>query len=445
MKRELYVLIITFLVLAGQACKKDEIEVSYPADYEGTVAYQWFRLECTLVKETPGFFPPQAARAFAYTGITLFESVAQGWPEPVTLSGQLQAFDENKIPRIEQEKEYHWNVVANAALAEITRKMFDKAVSSENLEKINSLENKLYLQWSTKEGSVIDARSSAFGKAIANAVYEYSTTDGGHEQYLDPFQLPYTWPVVSGAWVPTGAIGDPLSPNWQANRPFLSFNITEAQPLPHVPYSTDTSSEFYREALHVYQTVTRATAEEKEIARFWADDPFNTCTPTGHTFNILTQLLEENHKDLGVCAIAYARLGIAENDAFIACWKTKYDYFLIRPVTYIRQNIDPAFTTIIGTPPFPSYTSGHATEAAAAARIFTDMFTDGDGNYPFTDRTQIQFGFAIRNFDNFNEMAEECANSRLYAGIHYPMDNLNGLKMGRAIGDNVIKRIAWPQ
>jgi hypothetical protein len=41
-------------------------------------------------------------------------------------------------------------------------------------------------------------------------------------------------------------------------------------------------------------------------------------------------------------------------------------------------------------------------------------------------------------------MAKECANSRLYGGIHYEMDNQNGLLMGRGIGENVVKSINWP-
>jgi hypothetical protein len=158
----------------------------------------------------------------------------------------------------------------------------------------------------------------------------------------------------------------------------------------------------------------------------------------------MTQLLEEHDANLAMSAVAYAKLAIAENDAFISCWKAKYDYFLIRPVSYIKTYIDPSFKTLIGTPPFPAYTSGHATEAAAGSRIFTAMFTDGDGYYPFTDRTQIRFGFSVRNYTNFNQMAEECANSRLYGGIHYEFDNTNGLKMGRAIGDNVNSLIDWP-
>ena len=86
-------------------------------DFDGKLTYDWLRLECTIVKETGGFFPPQAARAFGYTGVALYESVAQGWPNPVRLTGQLNGFNESALPKIEAGKEYQWDIVANAALA----------------------------------------------------------------------------------------------------------------------------------------------------------------------------------------------------------------------------------------------------------------------------------------------------------------------------------------
>lgn len=157
------------------------------------------------------------------------------------------------------------------------------------------------------------------------------------------------------------------------------------------------------------------------------------------------QLLQEDRATLEKTSVAYARLSIAENDAFISCWKGKYKYVLIRPVSYIKQYIDPSFTTVIGTPPFPAYTSGHSCEMGAGSRIFINMFTDGNGNYQFTDYSQLQYGFQARNYSNFTDMAEECAKSRFYGGLHYPMDNLKGLQIGRAIGDNVNRLINWPQ
>jgi hypothetical protein len=40
-------------------------------------------------------------------------------------------------------------------------------------------------------------------------------------------------------------------------------------------------------------------------------------------------------------AEAFARVGVAVHDAFIAYWYTKYAYDLQRPVTYINDHIDP--------------------------------------------------------------------------------------------------------
>jgi hypothetical protein len=159
----------------------------------------------------------------------------------------------------------------------------------------------------------------------------------------------------------------------------------------------------------------------------------------------MTQLLEETNATLEKSSVAYAKLAIAENDAFVACWKLKYKSILIRPVSYIKKYIDPSFATVIGTPAFPAFTSGHSVEIGAGSKIFIDMFTSGNGDYNFTDYSQLQYGFAARRYSNFNTMAEECANSRLYGGIHYKEDNDKGLEQGRAVGDFVNKMISWPK
>ncbi|MBK8372727.1 MAG: hypothetical protein IPL20_15565 [Saprospiraceae bacterium] len=70
---------------------------------------------------------------------------------------------------------------------------------------------------------VID-RSVAFGQKIAEVVFEYSKTDGGHEVYLDPFQLPFTLPTDDYCWAPTGAALQPLSQDGvQTDLSFLSM------------------------------------------------------------------------------------------------------------------------------------------------------------------------------------------------------------------------------
>ncbi|MBB5286303.1 hypothetical protein HNQ92_004463 [Rhabdobacter roseus] len=422
---------------------KENALSAYSADF----LREWFKLECRIVKTTPGFLPPQAARAFGYTGITVYEAVHSGIPGARSLAGQINQLSAGVLPQADPLGiRYHWGLVANAAMAEMMRLMFEKRITEENLALINEAESRYYEELSPQAASKYVAELSVqHGKAVALAMYAFSKTDGGHEAYLNPFSRPFTPVTGVDKWVPTdGNNLTPLSPNWPKCRPMLASNMVYANPPKPIAFSTDPQSAFYKEARQVYDKVIHGTDQERDIARFWADDPFATCTPTGHTFNILTQLLEETGATLEKAAVGYAMLGVAENDAFIACWKAKYDYSLIRPVSYIQQYIDPNFRTVIGTPAFPAYTSGHATEAAVGERVFTKLFTKGDGIYPFTDRSQLQHGFSVRNFRSFQEAAEECADSRLYGGIHYNMDNQQGLLMGRGIGDNVLKAIQWP-
>jgi hypothetical protein len=440
---------IVFFLLAlilFDSCAKDSTDQSSKSteEYSADFILSYYDQICKTVKTTPGFFPPQASRAYGYIGIAQYEAVVNGIENAKSLQNQLNGFASFQLPAPLQGQLYNWAIASNAATARMMKYMFDKNLTPANRLKIDSLELYYHTQLSLGEEISIVSRSQAYGQNIADVVYNYSKTDGGHESYLDPFQLPYSVPSDPYCWVPTGAITTPLSPRWGNNRPFLISNIQKVQPPKHMAFSTATNSEFYKEAMIVYNTVTNNTSEQIEIAKYWADDPFATCTPAGHTFNILAQILKEERATLAKSSLAFAKMSLAENDAFISCWKGKYDYILIRPVSYIQKYIDANFKTVIGTPPFPAYTSGHSCEMGAGSRIFSSLFTNGSGDYQFTDYSQLQYGFFARSYSNFDEMAQECANSRLYGGIHYPIDNSKGLQVGKAIGDNVNKEIIWP-
>ncbi len=441
--------IVVFVSVIVFSCHKEDMPANPVFNnskatntYEADFVYDYFNLMCRICKSTPGFFPPQVARAYGYVGIAAYESVTNGIANAQNLSGQINGL--SSLPKPDLQQEYNWAISSNAAIAEIMRKMFDKNLSSENAASLDSMETVTLSFLSAGISEDVITRSAQYGKTISEAVYQYSMSDGGHESYLDPFQLPYTMPPDSFCWVPTSAVKNPISPRWGDNRPFIQEDIINTLPEAHIQYSTSAGSDFYNQAMQVYAQVKNNTPEEITIAKYWADDPFNTCTPTGHTFNILTQLLQENNATLEKTSVAYAKLAIAENDAFIACWKGKYQYILLRPVTYIKQHIDASFATVIGTPPFPAYTSGHSCEMGAGAKVFINMFTNGSGDYDFVDESQLQYGFAPRNYHNFNAMADECAKSRFYGGIHYPMDNDKGLVCGKAVGDNVNNLISWP-
>ncbi len=165
--------------------------------------------------------------------------------------------------------------------------------------------------------------------------------------------------------------------------------------------------------LEVYRTGTALSDEQKRIARFWDDGP-GTYTPPGHWAEIALGLVERFQVSTPRAARALAYLGVAAMVAGVCVWDAKFAYWSVRPITYIRDFIDPTWTSFITTPPFPGYVSGHSTFSGASATTLGHMFPQ--------ERATLQ------------AMAAEAAMSRLYGGIHIRADNEVGLVMGRQLG-----------
>jgi hypothetical protein len=408
--------------------------ISTPAAaYDADVATAWFTLSLELVKETPGFTPPVASRAFGYLGVTLYEAVVTGMPEHRSLVGQLN--DLGELPQPTAGEQYHWPAVTNAALAHITRTLFANA-APEGLAAVDGLE--VAFTFEAELDVEVLRRSAEHGRRVAEAIYTWSSTDGGHEGYAR--NGTYAPPTGLGMWVSTPpAYAEALQPSWGNNRPFVLDSGAECASAPPPAYSEEPGSDFYAQGLEVYQTVLNLTPEQKEIALFWADEPGQTATPPGHWMSILTSIIKERDDSLAFAAEVYAKVGIATADAFIACWYTKYRYNMLRPISYIQKVLDPGWnaqeiTDPVITPPYPEYTSGHSVQSAAAAYVLTDLLGD---NFAFTDTTHSSRGYAARTYGSFYEAAQEAAISRLYGGIHYREAIEAGLVQGRCIGERI--------
>lgn len=398
--------------------------------FDAEVPTAWFDLSLILVRDTAGYSPPVASRSFGYAGVTLYEALVPGMPDHRSLVGQLSGL--SALPQAGKNRAYHWPTVANSALAEILRSLFPTA-SATNLAAIDDLEEEFADECSPTLPRGVFNRSVNRGRAVADAVFDWSTSDGGHEGYLNNFP-PYDRPVGPGLWVPTPPGFLPgLQRFWGSNRTFALASGADCPPGDPTPYSEDPASQFFAEAIEVYDTVNNLTPEQETIALYWSDDPVTTFTPPGHSVSMLTQVLRNLGSGLDVAAEAYAKVGMAAADAFISCWHVKYVYNLLRPVTCIQNLTDPAWLPLRITPPFPEYTSGHSTQSGAWAQVMTDLF----GLMAFTDHSHDARGFAPRSFDSFLEAAEEAAVSRLYGGIHFRPANERGVTQGRCVGQAV--------
>ncbi|MCU0348702.1 MAG: vanadium-dependent haloperoxidase, partial [Saprospiraceae bacterium] len=359
--------LLLFILFFGLTVANAQSAYDEPAE----VPHKYYELSLKFIKETPGFTPPVASRTLGYIGLCLYESVVHGLQDYKSLEGRLP--DLQGLPQPENAP-YNWSIVANNAMAFVMDSLFDN----------KSLDNKILLYAARTDFNIalqaqvstdVYERSVAYGEAIGQAIFEYSKTESGYRGQYKNFPASYVPPSGIEHWValPNQVA---LQPYWAENRAFMPENV-ELGTLPPPPpsFSTDELSVFYAYSNQVYQTGLNLTQSQKDIASFWADAG-GTFTPPGHSLSIMRQLLRNEAWDLGNSAVAYAKLGLALSDAFLACWKSKYIHNLCRPVTYIRSHIDANWSPYIATPPFPEYPSGHSSQSGAWGVVMTDIFGD---------------------------------------------------------------------
>lgn len=223
---------------------------------------------------------------------------------------------------------------------------------------------------------------------------------------------------------------------WSPAFPLYAVNPTEgmaAQWQPWVQPSANRyvppkaalpgSSSYEREVQQVIDVNKKLTTNEVEAAKRWNLEA-GSVTPAGVWFQLakeelrknLTQCDEGSSKAFAMCVLT--DLAVAMHDAFIACWAIKFRDWSERPITAIRRTLDPQFLPLLVTPSFPSYVSGHATISAAASIVLSHHFPHQHKNYQL--------------------LAKEAANSRLWGGIHFDSDNKEGLLLGAAVGSEVL-------
>ena len=161
----------------------------------------------------------------------------------------------------------------------------------------------------------------------------------------------------------------------------------------------------------------------KEMTAFKQDLQSSTLAfywPSHTGFDIWTEMAsnkifeERLDRNTLLCAQIYALLNVAMYDAGIAIMDAKYAYWGTRPALY-----DTTYRPLVGrTPPFPGYPSGHATASSAAATVLSYFFP--------ADRAL------------FKQIAQECADSRFYAGIHFRSDNKVGMELGEKLATYII-------
>ncbi len=300
------------------------------------------------------------------------------------------------------------------------------------------------------------------GYAVAGALQTYRQNDGWD---ADP-SYSYGGHAGDFAVTPDGPNVPAFSPHWGNVTPWGMQSGSQFRPTRLTDYGSMSNllqSDEYTQNINggpgipgVKDLGSRdsasRTAEQTEIAWFWANDRDGTSKPPGQLVEISKVVSGQEGLSLSSNARMFALVNMAMGDACIAAWDAKYNtpIDLWRPIDAIRETYDdgnPNTTPVEDwlplndfTPPFPAYVSGHATMGAAHAGIMAALFGD---NYAFSigsDEFGVNPGLGydpglMRSFDSFSDAAWENAMSRVYLGVHYYFDSLDGNILGYDVAE----------
>ena len=293
------------------------------------------------------------------------------------------------------------------------------------------------------------------GSLVAAAVLAWRQTDG----WVTPTPPPYVLPLFPGLWQPTPPGNSPAGLT-QAPHVVPFAVLTPTQFLPGPP-PTVTSAR-YAADLNETRAIGKSdsavrTLDQTAVARLWAGAAASgTGTATGMSAiwnNIARDMVRQRGLSLVEAARLFALLNVSVHDGIQTSATAKLVYGLWRPVTAIRRgdedanvatDSDPAWASLIGTPPYPSYPGNMASVGASAARALA--LAVGADDIPITATWRQSGGQpdVVRHYAGLSAVAEEQARSRVYGGIHFQFDSDAGHVIGTKVSDYVAAHFMRP-
>jgi hypothetical protein len=363
--------------------------------------------------------PPYAARAYAYVSAAQYDALVACWyyktlynrPRPYQVDTTIQALaGKYTLPSYPSE-----GAVLAGATAELMQLLFPDEIA--NIQQKLAQEELALIASGEAARSDVTA-GEALGRQVADAYLARGRADNASKAVGTPANwTSFVTDAEAASQTPWLSLETParppMLPLFGKVKGFLCDSAVIVSLRPGPPPSTS-SADMSAAVEAAYNTVKSPTRDQMANVQFWADGA-GTYTPPGH-WNAIADgdFINQNWSEVR-WARNLAFLNMAEMDAAISCWDIKYFYFNPRPT-----QMDPRIKTLTGVPNFPSYVSGHSMFSAAAATIL---------GYIIPSRASA-----------YMSMAQQAANSRVQAGIHYQIDCSVGLTVGANVGNYAVQR-----
>lgn len=236
------------------------------------------------------------------------------------------------------------------------------------------------------------------GRRVAEQVIAKANLDGS--------ATPWTGSVPTGPCKWTGSNpGNAAAATWN---PLLLDSPSQFRP-PAPPPCDATEVQAQAQAVRTFPRTFATNAK----AFYWQSQEGLHQWP----FRYADKWIAEDRLDQNPPRVAriYALIAAVYFDAFIASQDGKFAYWYIRP-----HQLDPGITPLFAVPNFPSYPSNHSTFSAARSEMLAHLFP-----------TRADFIRAV---------GHEAGDSRIWAGVHYEMDNQAGKELGKSVAQVFIAR-----
>lgn len=347
--------------------------------------------------------PPTASRNYALLSVAMYDAAVAAWHSKYRYRRPAPEADALVTPPPEPSYPSE-HAAVGAAASRVLAHLYPEQPGAA-LERQAEEMAKTRVQAGVARPSDVSAGLD-LGRAVARRVISYAERDGADRRWNGER------PRGPAYWAPPpGSAGRPVQPLAGTWRTWILRSGRQLRPPPPPRFGTGA---FEREARAVIRAQEELTPRQKRLARFWEGGEGSELPP-GIWIRVALERLESERMSTPSEARVLALLTVTMADAGVAAWDAKYKYWYPRPVNGIRDSgIDPDWKPLLSTPLFPAYVSGHATYSAAAGEVMAHIF-------PGEERLWRRRG-------------REAGLSRIWGGIHWPVDNVFGARMGKQIG-----------
>ena len=436
------------------------IACAAPAWVHASVVTDWNAVASTAPVAPLFGGPPQQARVNAMVQIAVHDALNSIDPRYQTYSSLIGAASDANPDAAVASATYH-----------VLHGLIDPMPASQGrTDALAAIDNAYATALGNIEDGDGETHGIAAGLAAADAILANRVGDGSATP-----NLPYSAPVEIGTYQPTPVMNTdpqayitPANEGWGHMRPFVMTSTTQFRMAPDRMFLIRGGSytQNYNEVKSVGDALVRGAApdsEESDIARFW---PGGGANWNRVLREILAAPANNPQLDLDLDLWQQARLfalgNIAESDAAIAVFDTKYTYTFWRPITAIRWQddgnpataSDPFWWSFMATPPYPDYPCGLTNASGAQTEVLRMYFHTDDIAWGFTfNAPSVALPAPLlplpakpitRTFLSLSEATDEAVDARVFGGMHFRSGCAKGVTQGTRVGRYVFLHALRP-